>query len=81
MLNFAEQTGSGAVMLVWSFLPIDYLQMYIYYILHIINGTFCILTTYIAAFDCARGQQAGPYPGWTDNPTSGISHLKTEQYG
>jgi hypothetical protein len=23
MLNFAEQTGSGAVMLVWSFLPLQ----------------------------------------------------------
>ena len=31
MLNFAEQTGSGAVMLVWSFLPSQRRQ-------HIANG-------------------------------------------
>ena len=34
MLNFAEQTGSGAVMLVWSFLISLMLAMYIYFVLY-----------------------------------------------
>jgi hypothetical protein len=28
MLNFAEQTGSGAVMIVWSFLPLPAVLTY-----------------------------------------------------
>jgi hypothetical protein len=31
MLNFAEQTGSGAVILVWSFLLADLAQQFIYF--------------------------------------------------
>ena len=33
MLNFAEQTGSGAVIVVWLFLSVSAKNKYIYYML------------------------------------------------
>ena len=48
MLNFAEQTGSGAVIVVWSFLPIN--EYLIVHTLHIFQQQR-LLSRYALLFD------------------------------